>query len=117
MFITFEESTLYCNLHFPPKSYDCIVGLMGLMGSVTDSVVCQSEVDDRMLMGARTNMIPKQSRIIASFSVTYPAVLAGLKAGHSQGYDFGALKTFKDWDYGDCRKCWLSLPCDRRILR
>ena len=35
---------------------------------------------------------------------TCPAILAGPKAGHSQGYDFGALKTFKDCDYGECRK-------------
>ena len=99
LFITLEESTLNCNLHFPPKSYDCIVGLMVLMGLVTDSVVCQSEVDDQMLMGARTIMTPKQSGIIASFSVTYPSALAGPKVGRSQGYNFGALKTFKDWDY------------------
>ena len=49
-------------------------------------------------------MTLKQSSIIASFSATYPAILAGPKAGRSQGYDFGALKTFKDWDFGDCRK-------------
>ena len=104
MFITFEESTLYCNLHFPPKSYDCIVVLMGLMDSVTDSVVCQSKVDDQMLMGARTNLTPKQSRIVASFSTTYPAILTGPKAGRSQGHDFCALKTFKDWDFRDCQK-------------
>ena len=104
LFTTLEESTLYCNLHFPLKSYDCIVGLMVLMGSVTDSMVCQSKVDDRMLMGARTNLTPKQSRIIASFSAAYPSMLTGPKAGRSQGYDFGALKTFKDWDHGDCRK-------------
>ena len=77
---------------------------MGLMGSVTDSVVCQIEVGDQILMGVRTNMTPKQSRIVVSFSATYPAVLAGPKAGHSHGYDFGALKTFKDWDYRDRRK-------------
>ena len=69
---------------------------MGLIGSVTDSVVCQSKVDDQMLMGERTNMTPWQSRIIVSFSVTYPTILAGPKAGHRQCYDFGALKTFKD---------------------
>ena len=26
LFTTLEESTSYCNLYFPPKSYDCIVG-------------------------------------------------------------------------------------------
>ena len=106
LFTTLEESNTYCNLHFPPKSYDCIVGLMGLMGSVTDSVsvVCQSKADDRMLIGARTNLTPKQSRIIASFSVTYPVILASPKAGHSQGYDSGAMKAFKDLDFGDCQK-------------
>ena len=37
LFTALEESTSYCNLYFPPKSYDCIVGLVGLMGPVTDS--------------------------------------------------------------------------------
>ena len=55
-------------------------------------------------MGARTNKTPKQSRKIASFSATYPAVLAGPKAERIQGYDFGALKTFKDSDDRDCIK-------------
>ena len=59
LFTTLEESTSYYNLHFPPKSYDCIVELMGLMGSCADSVVCQSKVDAQMLMGARTNLTPK----------------------------------------------------------
>ena len=57
-----------------------------------------------MLMGAGTNKTPKQSRIIDSFSVIYLAALAGPKTGRRKYYNFGALKTFKDWDYGDCRK-------------
>ena len=104
LFTTLEESVSYCHKHFPPGSYDCIVGLMALMGSVTDSVVNQSEVDDRMLLGARTNRSPQQGKIIASFSANYPAILAGPKAGRSSAHDFGALKTPKDWDYGDCKK-------------
>ena len=93
LFTTLDESVSYCHKHFPPGSYDCIVGLMGLMGSVTDSVVNQTEVDDRMLLGARTNRTPRQGKIIASFSANYPAILAGPKAGRSSAYDFGALKT------------------------
>ena len=100
LFTTLEDSISYCNLYFPP-SYDCIVGLIRLMGLVTDSVLCQSKVGGQMLMGARTNLTPKQSRIITSFSATYLAILAGPKAGHSQGHDFCALKTFKEWDFGD----------------
>ena len=79
LFTTLEESILYCHLHFPPASYDCIVGLMGLMGLITDSVVCQTEVDDRMLLGARTNQSPRQGKIIAYFSANYPSILAGPK--------------------------------------
>ena len=37
---------LYCHLHFPLDSYNCVVGPMGLMGSVTDSIVSQSDADD-----------------------------------------------------------------------
>ena len=98
LFITLDESISYCHLGFPPASYDCIVCLMGLMGSVTDSVVNQTEVDDRILLGARTNRSPRQGKIIALFSVNYPAILAGPKAGRSSAYDFGTLKTPKDWD-------------------
>ena len=91
---------LFCSQHW--KIYLVLQSPLGLMGSVTDSVVCQSKIDDRMLMGTRTNLTLKQSRIIASFSATYRAILAGPKVGHSQDYDFGALKTFKDWNFGYC---------------
>ena len=77
LFTTLDESVSYCHLHFPPANYNCIVGLMGLMGSVSDSVVNQTEVDDRILLGARTNRSPRQGKIIASFLTNYPAILAG----------------------------------------
>ena len=42
-----------------------------------------------------------QSMVVASFSATYPAVLAGPKAGDDHRKDFSAIKTLEEWDKRD----------------
>ena len=66
-----------------------------------DVLVNQHTVEDQMLMGARTSISPRQSTIVASFSVSYPVIMAGPKASRDYIQDFGDMKTFKEWDKGD----------------
>ena len=44
MFTTKEESVSYCLRRFPTDLYNCIVGLMCLMGSISESFVTQSTI-------------------------------------------------------------------------
>ena len=110
MFTTLEESVSYCVCmrHFPPETYDCIVGLMRLMGSISEAVVSQHIVENQMLMGVWTGLSLRQSTIVALFSASYPAILVNPKAGrdyiqHGSFVDFVAMKTFEEWDKGDAR--------------
>ena len=52
-FTTVQYSISYCGQYFPPGSYDCIVGLVILQGSVTDSVVSHDMVEGQMLLGKK----------------------------------------------------------------
>ena len=45
MFTTVEDLISYCHRHFTRGSYDCIVRLIGLMGSITDVVVSQDSIE------------------------------------------------------------------------
>ena len=78
VFAMLEDSTSYCSRHFPSGSYDCIVGLVALMGSTTDSVVSHDALEHSMVLGEKTQLSPKQIKIIsiASFSAAYLAILA-----------------------------------------
>ena len=100
-FTTVEDSILYCHCHFPQDNYDCVVGLAGLMGSITDAVVSQEDVYCQNLMGSRTGMIPQQLMVVASFSSSYPAVLVGPTAERDRSKDFSDMKTFEEWDKED----------------
>ena len=73
------------------------------MGSITDAVVKQHIVGRKIFMGARTGISSRQSTIVASISVFYPAILAGPKAGRESIQDFEAIKPFEQWDKGDSR--------------
>ena len=96
MFTTLEESVSYCMHHFTPDSYHCIVGLVGLMGSVTDAVVSQDAVEGQLLMGSRTDMPPRQSTVVALFSATYTTILASPKTGQDSSQDLYTIETFKE---------------------
>ena len=103
MFTTLDGSISYYVWYFPPESYDCTLGLTGLMGSIIEVVVSQHTIESQMLVDARTVMSPRQSDIVALFSASYPAILAGPKEGRdsiqSQTFvDFWAMKTFEEWD-------------------
>ena len=92
--------------YFPPESYDCIVGLVRLVGSITEAVVGQHTIESHILMGIRKGLSPRQSTIVAPFSASYSAILAGPKAGQDSVQsgtfvDFRAMKTFEEWDKGD----------------
>ena len=101
MFTTVEDSVSYYHRYFPQESYDCIVGSVGLMGSIMDGAISQVDVKRQNLLGSRTGMTMQQSTIMASFSATYPAVLVSPKAGRDQSKDFSAMKTFVEWNNED----------------
>ena len=62
-------------------------------------MVSQHTVEDQVLMGVQTGLAPRYSVVVASFTVSYPAILAGSKAGLDSiqvraSVDFGAMMTF-----------------------
>ena len=71
------------------------------MQSITNDAVSHEDVECQNLMGAKTGLIPYQSRVIASFSATYPSVSAGPNEGCDKSFDFSAMKFFKEWDKDD----------------
>ena len=71
-FTTLEDSISYCGRHSPPGSYDCKVGLVILMGSITDTVVSHDMVVGQMLLGTKTHIFPKQLKVVSSFPAAYP---------------------------------------------
>ena len=106
MFTTLGESVSYCIRHFPADTYDCIVGLVGLMGSISELVVSQTAIKNQMLVGTKTGISPRHSAIVALFSGSYPVILSAPKVGLDSiqviaSVDFGAMRTFEEWDRSD----------------
>ena len=101
VFTTLQDSISHFGRHFLSGSYDCVVGLIAFMGSITDSVVSHNDLEHSMVLGAKTQFSPKQIKIIALFSAAYLAILAGPKSTRIAVADFSALKSYADWDYGD----------------
>ena len=101
VFTTLQDSISHFGRHFLSGSYDCVVGLIAFMGSITDSVVSHNDLEHSMVLGARTQLSPRQINLIASFSTAYPEILAGPKSTQSAVADFSALRTYAEWDYGD----------------
>ena len=91
-----------------------MVGLVALMGSITDSVVSHDDLEHSMMLWARTQLILEQIKIIALFSAAYPEILAGPKSIRRVVADFSALRSYADWDYGDGRR-GLSITLTRSI--
>ena len=47
---TVKDLVSYYHHYFPQESCDCIVGLVGLMGSITDVVVSQEDVEHQSMV-------------------------------------------------------------------
>ena len=95
---TIKDSVSYYHRYFPQESYDCIVGLVGLMGPITDAVVRQEDAERQSMVGSITGITQRQSMLVALLSASYPAVLAGPEASWDQSKNFSAMKTFAEWD-------------------
>ena len=52
-FTTKEELVSHFLRHFPADTYDCIVGLMGLMGYISEPVVSQTTIENQIVMGKK----------------------------------------------------------------